>query len=397
MKLLENYSLAAGMKINHPELVTKYYPLPFDKWVTFHPQSKDSKNYDRFEDVISIIHPILEKYGIKIVQIGAKNEKPFNNCYHTQGNTSLAQVNFIIQNSLCHFGVDSVWQHVAGIFNIPLVDLASNNYAHNISPYFGDRNKQIILEPARADGEKPSFALQENPKTINRILPEIVAYNILKLLKLESDFNFNYESVFLGVNYLNKLIELVPTQIMDISNLGIDNLIMRMDYFHNENILYQQLNRNKCTIIADNIVSLDILKEKKDKITQFIFELNKFNNNPEYIRQISKLGINWILYSREDKEWIQEQKINYCDFAIILPKNRSKKENINEIKDINTEKLFFKSNKFTIDSGKIYPSRQHWKDKIHLTSGLNCPILSCIDKDGFWDENEYHYYLQSKL
>lgn len=394
MRLIETYSLTAGQQINHPELITKYYPLPFTKYCTFQGISKDSKNYDRFDDVISIIRPILEKYGIKIVQIGAKGEKSFNGCYQTQGNTSLSQANYIIKNSLCHFGVDSVWQHVAGIFNIPLVDLTSNNYAHNVAPYFGDKNKQIILEPSRAENEKPSFSLQENPKTINKIKPELVAYSILKLLGLENEYNFNFESIFLGVNYQNKLIELIPNQIMNVSNLGINNLIVRMDYVFNESVLNSQLDLINCSIVTNKPINLELLKAKKTKITQFIYELNRENNNPEYIKELSKIGINFIVFSFESPEWVNSQKLNYFDYCVILNKGRSKKEEIAEIKDIPSNKLYFKSNKFSVDSGLIYPSKQHWLEKKQLTNSLECPIIECIDKDEFWNENEYHYYLK---
>ena len=70
----------------------------------------------------------LQKNGIQIVQIGANNERPLVGTYNIAGQTNIGQIAYLIKRSLLFFGTDSFGQHLAGHYNIPLVDLISNNY-----------------------------------------------------------------------------------------------------------------------------------------------------------------------------------------------------------------------------------------------------------------------------
>ena len=84
--LVETYALNCGLKIDKPFLLEKYFPLEFDNYITFHPFSKyESKSYDYWQDVIDFIHPELEKAGIRILQIGGKDDTPIKKCHHSQG------------------------------------------------------------------------------------------------------------------------------------------------------------------------------------------------------------------------------------------------------------------------------------------------------------------------
>ena len=61
MHLIERYASACGVKISRPYIYDKYFPLPFDKYITFQPYSKyDSKNYDYWDEVILLILPYLK-------------------------------------------------------------------------------------------------------------------------------------------------------------------------------------------------------------------------------------------------------------------------------------------------------------------------------------------------
>jgi len=191
--LLSRYSLSCGVKPGNPFIIDKYYPLPFNKYITFQPFSRQSKSFDFWQEVLDLILPVLNKENIKIVQIGGINEKPFLGCYHTQGGTSIAQAAFLIKHSLFHFGTDSFGVHLASAFKKKIVALYSNNYPSCVGPYWSDSSDVILLEPDRNKNKKPSFALEENPKSINLIKPEKIAESICKLLNLK--FKIEYKSL----------------------------------------------------------------------------------------------------------------------------------------------------------------------------------------------------------
>lgn len=363
--------------------------MPFEKYVTFQPKSScDSKNYDRWSDVLSILLPILEKDNIKIIQFGEKDNINYNKVYNISGQTLWTQVGFLIKNSILHFGADSFGMHLAGNYNKPCVGLYSNNYISCTHPFFGDKSKQIFLEPDRK-GNKPSFSYQESPKTINTIPPELIVKSVCQLLDLP--FNYKYKTLYFGEFYHNKIIEGVPDQIIEIKQFGVDNLIMRMDFKFDENILFQQLNVTNCSIVTNKPVNLDLLKSQKQKIRELIYIIDE-NHDINFIKKVQKLGIKYIMISFKPQDWITNLKLDYCDLGIIFKKQIKQFNEISELKNLNIDNLYYKSSKFTLSQGKIYPSFSAWKKNLPISS-FECPELPIIYEEDFVKELEHFYVL----
>ena len=181
MHLVETYALSCGARIDKPLIYEKYFPLPTEKYISFQPFSgAASKNYDFWQEVIAILFPVLKKEGISILQLGGKEEKPFNGCLNIAGNTNLGQASYVIARSELHLGADSFGAHTASAFSKKIVAIYSNNIVKNVQPYWSDNEDVILLEPKRAT--KPTFSLEESPKTINTIKPEIIANATIELL-----------------------------------------------------------------------------------------------------------------------------------------------------------------------------------------------------------------------
>jgi ADP-heptose:LPS heptosyltransferase len=168
MHLIETYALTCGAKINKPYIYEKYIPLPLNEYIVLQPHSKPSKTYDLWQEVIDILFPILNKVGISIVQIGGQNENAYRGVVNLSGKVDVNQSAYIIRNAKLFLGVDSFGAHLASHFDIPIVSLYSNNNIPNVRPYFGSKEKQVLLEPER-NTLKPTYSLEENPKSINRI------------------------------------------------------------------------------------------------------------------------------------------------------------------------------------------------------------------------------------
>lgn len=383
MHLVETYSLAAGQPIGIPKLETQYFPLNIEKYICFAPFSKPIKSYNLWADVLQIIIPILNENQIKILQIGAKDEQPLPNCIHLQGRTTLLQANYLIKNSLLYFGADTWAVHAASILNVPIVSLYSNNKVKNVGPYWGDKNKQILLDCYEKD-ELPVYQLDENPKRIDKIKPEIIAQSILKLLGLE--FNFPYKTLFIPELYKFHILESIPTSVVNPSQLGTNSIAVRMDLFFNEEVLENQIKTCPVTLITNKPVNQKIIDNYSKRINQLVYIIENGNEeNAKFVKYCQFKGINILLLSYLPEESIKELRLDYCEIGVI---NKKQDFDFNRIKDRNN--LYFKTNKILIYNGTIYPSAVHAQRNEPITqNGIN----RIIDTPEFWRDWEHFYFL----
>lgn len=390
MHLLDSYSLQSGMKISKPFVLEKYFPLPFDKYITFQPFSKESKSYSYYLEVLRLLVPILEKENIKIVQLGASGESVFDGVFSTVGKTSIGNVGYLVQHALLHFGADSVATHLAGFYDIPLVGLYAANYTECVKPYFGTQTKQILLEGDR-HGKKPTFSFQENPKTIDSIKPETIVQSICDLLNIQ--FKPVYETVLINPFYNHKIIETIPNQMVNVQQLGVDAIVMRMDVLFDENCLIQQSQQSKVVIITSSPLSPSYLQTFKSQIKEVHYEIKNSYCLP-FICDLLNNGIKINMFSYLTNDDLSQIRLELMDFGIIWQKKVKYQLDYTELKNIAFDQLYYKSNKFTLSAGKIYPSLESVK--------LNRPIKHLIpvevkvpDSPDWWKESEFCYF--SKL
>ena len=384
MHLIETYALNCGLKIDKPFIYEKYCPIPFDKYISFQPCSKySSKSYDLWQEVIDQIVPILQEDEIHVVQIGGKDEKPIKNCYHLQGKTNINQAAYIIKRGLLHFGADSFGVHIASSYDKPIVALYSNSRPENAGPYFSSKDNVKILEISKKD-RKPSYSAEESPKTINEIDPIEIANSILQFLNMKK---IDIKTIYVGEDYNRKLIESVPDSVIsDISKLGVNSLIMRMDYEFNEQVLEEQLKRNNCSIVTNKPIKYDILNKYKNNISQIIYDLDE-NHSLNFVKDLKKLGKTFILSTFLSEDFVKSIKLEYMDYCQIIKQSKPTKEDIKSLKDKDLSDLYYKSNKITISNGKIYNSKIAYIKDIVFD---NKPI-KVIDDPVFWEESKYFY------
>jgi len=387
MHLIETYALNCGLKIDKPFIYEKYCPIPFDKYISFQPCSKySSKSYDLWQEVIDQIVPILQEDEIHVVQIGGKDEKPIKNCYHLQGKTNINQAAYIIKRGLLHFGADSFGVHIASSYDKPIVALYSNSRPENAGPYFNSKDNVKILEINKKD-RKPSYSSEESPKTINEIDPIEIANSILRFLNMKK---IDIKTSYVGEDYNRKLIESVPDSVIsDISKLGVNSLIMRMDYEFNEQVLEEQLKRNNCSIVTNKPIKYDILNKYKNNISQIIYNLDE-NHSLYFVKDLKRLGKTFILSTFLSEDFVNSIKLDYMDYSQIIRSVKSEKKDIEYLKDKDISNLYYKSNKYTISRGKIYNSKAAYLDNIPFD---NNPIKA-IDNSTFWEESKYFYLFE---
>lgn len=398
MKLLELYSLATGLKIGRQSLAESFYPLPVEKYLTLQASSgMAAKNYSHYGEVVNLLLPKLKELGISIVQLGGAEDQPVQGCVHLQGKTTLYQSNHILRNSQLHIGNDSWMAHRAGALKIPLVVCYGSTTVANHSPFEYDAERTVLIESHRF-GRKASYQSQEAPKTIDLIKPEEIVNAVLKLLGLPQ---ITQESIFIGAAYQQAIVELVPDSVVAPNVQIPGNLIVRMDYLHNEKLLAQNLSLRPCNVIANHEIDLAILGQLRQNIAAMRLEIDKVS--PGWIKEFKKLGIKTMYScSERDPAKVAAMRLEYfdaCFFDQFLPPTvadfrKDAEKYLDKPLDsaIKLDTLSFKSNKFLLSDKKVFLSKAHWK------AGKNTPTTShntgqvIDDEEGFWSESA-HFYL----
>lgn len=391
MNLIELYSCTLSQKITKPYLNPIYYPIPFDKYIVIQAKTKESKNYDYFCEIIEFIKPELEKQNIHLVSVGGKPEENLLHCYPTAGQTSFNQLEYIIQNSIGYIGADSISSHIAGAYNKPLIVLISNNYAENVRPFWGDKSKQIIIEP-EWNGKKPSFSFQENPKIINTIKPEKILEAINQLFKIESP---QIKSIYFGNAYSTQTIDILPNMVLSpqslshiVPNLRLDWTSDPIDY----NIILHNLSQRKFVIITNRTINLAVLKQVRPNVAAIIYQMPQ-DDDIEFIHAIKRAGFQL----RVTKEFWKDD-ISDCDLKNKQNELKFKYLDIIPIQFIERtvpkisyqEKLNYRSNRIILSNNQQYSSEMAYKANL-LSQNNTQKIENEEQFNQLLKENEYLY------
>lgn len=395
MHSLETQALNCGAKISKPYIYTSFFPLPLEKYITFHSDSQGTaKNYDYLQDVVNILFPALNKENIKIVQIGNPKERNFSNTINLKGSANLNQIAYIVQNSMLHFGSDGFPIHVAAGFDVPLVSIYTNNYAECERPYFGSPEKQILLTSYdRLESKKPSFTNDENPKSINLIKPEEIAAAILKLLKIDHEIPF--ESVFFGKKYSSFTIqESFPNHNRPMFN---PELLVEIradkDKVDNEALVRQLAHYKKAILIIDKSIDLNIVRQFKANLQMIAFKIINNDDNSDFLRSLESTGIKLVLVSELPQNEVEKLKIRYYEFGIINRVDSVPEDKINELKK-DIERLYYRSAKLTASKDKIYSSQAAAQQDVPT---LNLEdYQKAIDSPEFWNELDFYTVIKKK-
>lgn len=366
MHLIERYATACGVKIGKPYIYDNYFPLNVEKYISFQPFSKySSKNYDFWEEVVEMIIPYLKNENIHIVHIGAQNDKFINNTINLCGKTTISQAAYIIKNSMIHVGADSFAAHIASGYGKKILALYSNNNINNVKPYWS-KPEDLKLLKANTN-KKPQYSVNENPKTINSIKPEEIAAGILDLLNIK--YNFLPTTIWIGEEYINKTLEIVPDKPLNISNINVNNLVIRMDYHFDEQVLEYYLQNKKCIILTDKPIREQFLKTYKQNISQIIYIIDE-NNDPTFAKHLKSNAINYGFISYLKNEELNKFKLSYMDYGLIVRKEYPK----DEIKA--NENMFFKSSRILLSSKGQFATKYQWQNNTNSNKFINDNELS---------------------
>ena len=359
MHLLEQYALSSGLKIGKPFIYEVFFPIEPKKYITLQKEVKfPSRQYKYWQQVVDLVNPILFKNNVKIVQIGSKNDKALKGVVYTSGETSIAQVHYLIRNSQMHVGIDSFAVHIASGLGKKIVALYSNMTPENSGPYWSNPLDCILIQSPRGD-RKPSYAADENPRTINEIKPETIANSILQLLDIQE--RVSIETLFVGENFNEETnFGFLPNQIVVSEKIPE----LRMDLFPEEKHLPAQLSKQRTIITTNRPISQETLLKFKANVAKVIYIIDE-TDKPEFVKFLFENGFAFDCVSKLPSDLISKKRINYYKYCSINEHEESQEEKQFKLKLKNIPKsdnLKFRTNYIICSDRKNYLSEQHLLD-----------------------------------
>lgn len=385
--LVEEYAKNLGVKIAKPTVAKHFYPLLADKYITVYSEhAVESKKYQYFNIVFDLVRNSLDKFGIKIIQIGAKENTIIPNIDACYGDLTFKQNAYILSKSLLHIGVDNVFSHYASSLNIPLISIFGNIYPEVSDGFWSSKDTKInIKSPWK---EKPCLNLVDPENAINKIKPEIIAQSILDQLKINSKVNI--KTIHLGASFKDKVIEIVPNFFQPYPELKDQIVYLRADYDFNLDSFMKWCQWSYVSIISDKLIPLDILDQIRHKVKNISFIVNKnIHLDDLYIKNLKFKKINFQILV-QDEILIPEIQEKYFEVRVGAYKTSKKENIINLPTKINN--TFFASGKTILANNKKYPSKYHWqKDENIIDKNLNI-----VEDDLFYEELN-HYFIYERI
>lgn len=382
MHLLETYAVNSGSLIGRPYIYQKFFPLPFEKFVTIHTGTgMESKNYDFFQEVVNLLQEILQAHEYRIIQLGDKQESPLEGTINFCGKTNIHQTAYILERSACHISGDTCTMHMAGHLGVPQVALFGATNPKITGPYWWKEGLCHLLVPVYKD-KKPSYMSKEFPKSINNIKPEDVANRILQNLLLEE--RIRIETLYIGPRYNNSIIEIVPDTLIDPRAInGLANI--RLDLLFNEELALKQISISKSIVMTDRPLNVEALARLKQNVVMVIYDL-KDSPSIEFVKELKKSGLKFALISDKTGEELNALKFMFFDFGGVNQKPSQTKEALDNHDKIG-DNTYYKTKRLLLSNGKVFSSSEHWKRNEPVESARN-PVAKVIDSPEFWKESD---------
>lgn len=377
MHLIENYALNAAVKIDRPFIDPAFFPVASNDYITIHCSSgMPSKNFDYYEDVLKLIKPYLSDHNIDIIQIGLEGEPLMHNAQSLLGQTNLRQAAYVIKNSKLHLGNDSFACHFASYFNTPIVALYGPAIKETCRPYWGDQDKQILLEPD-TKGQKPSYSAEERSKRVNSISTFKIASSVLDLLGIKHNLN-EYNQIFIGDSFHHPTIDVVPNFDYDdkpeLHNVSYLNL--RLDYSEHNDYLEQWLTKKPVNVYINSDKYLDIIKKHLNNVSQIHVTLD-LKSKKTLASDIFNLNKHCQFYAENDEN-LPKIRINFFNVDVL---NFDSKEQYSL--DISNDMCdnYFQSSLKLYSNSKAYPCKAYLD--IEKESSKE---QVCMDNEEFYKE-----------
>ena len=366
-----------------PQLLDSFYPISFPRYIVFHSAERNTppECYNYWDLVLEALKPHLLDRGFNIVQLQHGEEIDTFSKFTDKhlANIGFQQSAHIINNSSGYLGTSDVFMHMASASNKKIVALFGDSYPEAEGPCWNKDHR--CLSPDFSE-TKPFFGRYQNTKRINDIKPERIATEFLSLL-LQEEAAIGLSSVFIGDNYHNENVEIIPNFFNPTILKPNQPINIRGDLHFDAQAISSWLQGRKANLFIkpDNSTDFSLLSAFKPNINR----LNVFidgNTTLEAVKSIKRSGVPIALFCKEEAQ-LEQVRLKFIDWIVDLFSLKEKKDldNINEI-DYTTSK--FRSSKTVLSDNQAYPTLYHSTNKDKDTSKL-------FDDPLFWNDLDHLY------
>ena len=375
MHNIESYATSLGLTIDKPTIYENYYPVGDFDYITLSVGNYENQTYyAHWQDVINIMFPLLEQRNIKILQLNHNLQNKLSNCINVENPIEPNRLSYLLRQSKLHLSENGLDLDIASYNDKNIIFLDRENSGNLTFPFWNKQSNYIYLNDS------------ENIKSINKIKPEKIAKYAFKFLDIEHKIDF--ETVYIGENYQNKSMQFIPDQKTDINTPQGSVMVVRMDKFFNEENLAKQLTQHNCVVVTNKEIDLNLIQNLKSNIHSIVYFIET-KDNPDFIKSIQSMGINYTLMTYLNEEEIECKKINYMDSETINHASIIKQEDIEELKDLDINSLYYISNGPVLSNFKVFKSVFDYENKTMVENpSLPSQIKENLD---FWKEvNNFH-------
>ncbi|MAF25319.1 hypothetical protein CL634_07055 [bacterium] len=380
MHLLDLYADHYDLEVKKPFVLEKYYPMAGTKFLSLHVGNEqgDQLTYPYWQEVINLCKPTLDKIGISFLLTNGSLKMKYNNCTQMDGQLSLNELAYVIKSSLIHISEGDFDLDIASGYDKKIIFLDKENNKERNRPYW----------------EKESAFINELEKDIpiQKIKPEKIAKTIFKFLDI--DYSFDYSTVFIGGSYLNKSIQIIPNQDINVENNNFGSpIVVRMDKVFNEEVLANQLSRYACIIVTKKAINEQIINSFNKNIVHVSYLIGE-DDDPKFIDTLRRANVNGHLMSKLENEKLNKKKINYMDYGVINKIIIPSQNDIEELKNEDINSLLYMSNGVVLSEGKVYKSIFDWENNA-ASEEFNRPTPIRLN-ESFWEEVSNLYLIKKK-
>lgn len=354
MSLLTTYSSYLGvLPLDKPNLNVQVFPVPFNKYITLHVGDGriQSKHFDYWAEVVTLLKPVLHHFGIRIVQIGGPQDQIIAGVDASYLTLTYAQSAFVQKGAILHLGCDSLGCHVAAAFDKKIVAIYGHIY-HQQACLQTNSDNIIYLEPERTN--HPPFGPVEYPKMVNTIKVETICQSVCKLLNLPVDFNFFTQ--FIGEHYNLPIVEIIPDFFGESAELNEANINLRMDLNFDENCAHAWAQHYPVKIITKRPINLELLAANRKNIPQLTLLMDdKDDFTLEYVKTAKSIVPNLVLVGMKE-ETLSDTREKFFDWIV----ERMPKPDRNKVERLPMGCKFW-TKKSVFSKAQRYASIAHWK------------------------------------
>jgi len=345
MQLAKKLSISYGLKESDPFIYRSYCPTPSEDYILYENNSSDyNKSYLDFDELAAISFGFLAQNKISTMQLklNPKDASIFRCIQHHP--LSFPQANHLIEFSKLVITNNPYTAYVANYLNTPNILLCREGLENLNKPNYTNTTKTIQL--------------------VDNLFPEVICNKILGQLDIESIIS-KIKPIRCGKDYREKSIVCIPD--FDVEHGGVlkQDIIIRADLYFDEKNIFNLVANNKAIIVTDRelnpkgLCHPDIIKNLKC----IHLEINQ-QTPSDLIKKFQDSNVNIKLFTK-DSENLDEIRLKYIDYEVDF-KNTNK--NLDILKDICNNKVYYKSSKVIISNKKQYSSIANWKSKKPMNS-----------------------------